>query len=215
MTDLDTARRLVARGRPKAAARLLMGADDAAARALLDALPASGPHGVALAERLRFGPPETWRGWRRGRGWVAVKLWPAGTVLPPLAPVDHPGVAPLLGQGPDWRVFGWVAGETLATALRRGPVAPQVLDAVARAVAALHGAGLAHGDLKPANVVLPPGGGAALIDWGEDSAGTPGWRPAGPHDAQGRDLYALARLTSAPPAGNRPEAAHRCPPGRE
>ncbi|MCR6631156.1 MAG: phosphotransferase [Magnetospirillum sp.] len=69
------------------------------------------------------------------------------------------------------------------------------------ALAALHAAGTAHGDLKPANVVLAAGDGhPVLIDWGETVAGTPGWRPAGPHDARDRDLYALARLKGQPPS---------------
>lgn len=159
----------------------------------LDALAPDAPCGAVLAERLRFGPPETWLGWRAGIGKVAIKLWPADQAPLPLVAMNHPGVAPLLDQGVGWRMFGWVAGETLAAARRQGPVPPQTADQVAAALAALHAAGQAHGDLTPANVVLGAEG-AVLIDWGEDSAGTPGWRPDGPHDAMERDRYGLRRL---------------------
>lgn len=184
-------------------ARRLMDDSSAEARAVLDTLPAHGDHGVALAERLRFGPPETWRGWRRGFGAVVVKLWPAGETPPPLPAVDHPGVAPLLDQGNGWRVFAWIAGSTL----RQGAVTAGIVAQVAEAVAALHRAGLAHGDVKPANVVVAERDGrAVLIDWGEPCAGTPGWRPDGPHSLPARDHYGLLRLAeliAAPPAGGK------------
>lgn len=194
--------------RRRATARrlLVMADDDASARAALDALEADAPCGAVLAERLRFGPPETWLGWRAGLGRMAVKLWPTGTTLAPLRTVEHPGVAALLGQGANWRVFGWVAGHTLAAALREGSAPPGSFHQIAAALAALHASGQSHGDLTPANVVLGRHG-PVLIDWGEDCAGTPGWRPEAPHDAQARDAYGLLRLSevlSARPAGHIP-----------
>lgn len=200
MTAVETARHLLAHGRPRAAARLLLADGSAAARALLDALPAEAPHGAVLAERLRFGPPETWRGWRPGFGAVAVKLWPAGLASSPLVPVNHAGVARLVDQGAGWRLFAWVPGETLA----RASVTAEAVAQVETALAALHRAGQAHGDLTPANVALGPRG-AVLIDWGEHSAGTPGWRPDRPHDLFARDRFALERLRAS---------AFPCPPPR-
>lgn len=201
-TPTTLARTLIEQGRPRAAARLLLAEDSLEARRLLDTLPTPGAHGVALAERLRFGPPETWRGWRRGLGAVTVKLWPPGEAPPPLPAVNHAGVAPLLDQGECWRVFAWIAGTTM---LHHQVTAEMVAQAAA-AVAALHRAGLAHGDLTPANMVVTEGGRVVLIDWGEDSAGTPGWRPDEPHDLLARDHYGLLRLATliaAPPADGR------------
>jgi hypothetical protein len=201
MTATQTRRRADAR-------RLLARTDnDQSACRELDALPPDPPYGAVLAERLRFGPPETWLGWRAGLGRVTVKLWPDGSRLAALPKVAHPGVAALVDQGAGWRMFAWVAGETLAAALRQGAAPPSVAEQVREAVAALHTAGIAHGDLNPANIVLAAHG-AVLIDWAEDDcAGTPGWRPEGPHDPFQRDRYALERLRAlicAPPAGGTP-----------
>lgn len=168
-----------------------MARQDAEAVALLESMPAEGPHGTVLIERLRFGPPETWAGWLKGHGKVAVKLY-----CPPHLPVDlerraafrHPCVAPLLAWGPDWTVHAWAEG-----ARPRTPLAPATKAVVADALAALHTAGLAHGDLKPANLAVSPAG-PVLIDWGDECAGTPGWRPSAPHGLAERDLFALSRL---------------------
>lgn len=92
--------------------------------------------------------------------------------------------------------------ETVSSA--RGRWAPgevvTVVVPLAGALAALHAAGLAHGDVSPANVVLGPGGRAVLVDVvlgdGPDEEGTPtvaaperrdGARPPG-------DVHALARI---------------------
>jgi serine/threonine protein kinase len=68
-------------------------------------------------------------------------------------------------------VMDLVGGDTLARRLdRRGRVTPVVALGIARqlaeALAALHAAGLVHGDVKPANVVLPAAGRAVLVDLG-------------------------------------------------
>lgn len=173
----------------KAANRMLLKAGGADAAAVLDQLPPDGPHGVFLAERLRFGPPETWAGWRRGDGAVSIKLY--GDGRPPqwaesMAAFRHPGVAPVLDWGAGWTVSRWIDAPRL-------PRPAPGLDHIAQAVAALHAAGLAHGDLKPANIILADDG-PILIDWGEDCAGTPGWRPEYAHDPFQRDLFALERL---------------------
>jgi hypothetical protein len=179
----------------RAELRRLWREDSPQSRARLDALPTDGAHGAVLIERLRFGPPETWAGWRPGFGRVAVKLWPPGAGPAPLPPVAHPGIARLLDQGPVWRVFAWAEGETLARHLRQAPLTPEALAVIEAAVAALHHAGVAHADLTPANIVMTAAG-PVLIDWGEDVAGTPGWRPDSAHDSFARDRFALCRLNA-------------------
>jgi serine/threonine protein kinase len=74
-------------------------------------------------------------------------------------------------DGQTYLVMDFVGGDTLARRLdRRGRVAPGVALGIARqlaeALAALHTAGLVHGDVKPANVVLPAAGRAVLVDLG-------------------------------------------------
>lgn len=188
-----TARGLIARGRRRAAVRLLAADGSEASALMLANLPPDGPGGTVLVERLRFGPPETWLAWRRDWGRVALKLSStsdAGTK----SAFRHPGVAPLLGCGHGWTATAWVGGPTLAAILRQGPLAPSIHEGITEAVAALHAAGLAHGDLTPANIVLSERG-PVLIDWGEPCAGTPGWRPEGGTASPAeRDAFAIDRL---------------------
>ncbi|GGQ64619.1 diguanylate cyclase [Couchioplanes azureus] len=91
-----------------------------------------------------------------------------------LAGVDHPGVlkprAVGLYEGHAAIVTELIDGPTLADALADGPL-PQdrVLSLaveLAGALAAAHRTGLVHRDLKPQNIMLPPGGPATLIDFG-------------------------------------------------
>lgn len=71
-----------------------------------------------------------------------------------------------------------VEGEALDRLLAAGsvPVAAALaaLRDVARALAAAHARGLAHGDVKPANVLVLPGGGAKLVDFGLAGSRSPG-----------------------------------------
>src|SRR5262249_12318836 len=89
------------------------------------------------------------------------------------AAVDHPGIVRVLDSGDNdelsWLVVERVDGPTLQQVIdRRGPLPPalaaQVLEQAADAVAAVHAAGLAHGDLKPGNILLRqwPGGDTTL-----------------------------------------------------
>lgn len=100
----------------------------------------------------------------------------------------------LLGRA-DWR-----AGEVLG-----------VVHGLFRALAALHRAGLTHGDVSPANTVLGPDGAVLLVDLvhGCDATerGTDGWaapeRPAGATPAA--DVHAAGRIGL--------ELVRRVPPG--
>lgn len=183
-------------GRRRAGLRLvraaLDGSEESRARAVLDAETPEPPWGVVRIERLRFGPPESWLAWRPGRGLTLLKLWTEGMGMPNdldrrLA-LGHPGVAALLAWGEGWALSAWVEGRPLG---RRAPEASTLAE-IRAAVDALHAAGLAHGDLSPANIILGPNG-AVLVDWLETNAGTEGWG-LGIDDAMERDRYALERL---------------------
>jgi protein kinase-like protein len=78
--------------------------------------------------------------------------------------VSHPGVVKVLDVGEQddrtWLVMELVDGPSLQEVLDRDGALPPALGAeligqAADALAAIHAAGLAHGDLKPANVLLP------------------------------------------------------------
>jgi transcriptional regulator with GAF, ATPase, and Fis domain len=119
-----------------------------------------------------------------------------------------PGAAPVAGYGGDARAFlalRWVEGRVLDTSAT-GPdalaVALRVARGVGEALADLHAIGTAHGDVKPANLVLADDGGVHLIDLGlagpahvRDLEGaTPRYlarADADLGDARARDLLAL------------------------
>ena len=54
----------------------------------------------------------------------------------------------------------------------------QIVEGIAAGMSALHGAGIVHGDLTPANIIVTPQGRAVIIDMIDEigpGAGTPGW----------------------------------------
>ncbi len=92
-----------------------------------------------------------------------------------LARVRHPNVVVVHGADThDGRVGLWtdlVNGRTLEEFLaEEGPMAPQSVALIGldlcRALAAVHAAGLVHGDVKPANVMRERGGRIVLMDFG-------------------------------------------------
>ncbi|MGB0652954.1 MAG: serine/threonine-protein kinase [Thermoplasmatota archaeon] len=92
-----------------------------------------------------------------------------------LADVDHPGVARTLGLVREsWGAYlvrRYVPGRTLQDLIAQegpmdGPALRRLHDRLAGALAALHDAGIAHLDVKPANIIIRPDGEAVLIDAG-------------------------------------------------
>lgn len=150
-----------------------------------------------------------------------------------LQAVTHPNVVGYISHGvlPGSQVYlvmEWIAGESLADRIRRGPMAVDealVLGArIAHALAAVHACGLVHRDVKPGNVVLRDGDPTkpVLLDFGLAkpvvgdeitsvglSVGTPGYMA--PEQARGlakldsrADLFALGCLLFRCSTGERP-----------
>jgi tetratricopeptide (TPR) repeat protein len=150
----------------------------------------------------------------------------------------HPGVVSVYDQALEaeepWCAMELVPGAPLDSLWRAArPPLPVVLDVFAtlsRTLAFVHGEGIVHRDLKPENVLLRPGGGPVLVDFGlgarfsgplarEDLEAADGivgsFTYMAPEQAAGAaadaraDLYALGcmlyeALTGAPPFSGSP-----------
>ncbi|MDP3711732.1 MAG: serine/threonine-protein kinase [Mycobacteriales bacterium] len=133
----------------------------------------------------RGGSAEVWRAHDEALDrWVALKLVTAsggddaarvGDEARLLARLSHPGLVPVYDAGTDeaarpWVVMELVEGETLADAIRRGAQDPLTTAALGRtladALAYVHGQGMVHRDVKPANVLLGREGRVRLTDFG-------------------------------------------------
>jgi hypothetical protein len=91
------------------------------------------------------------------------------------AAVEHPNVLPVYGAGVDdgraYLVMRHVPGQDLRTLVRtEGPLelarAAEICLTVGEALDAIHAAGYVHRDVKPANVLIDPGGHVYLSDFG-------------------------------------------------
>ncbi len=91
-----------------------------------------------------------------------------------LAQLEHPGIVRFVDAGRDgdvaWLAMERVHGTTLRAWSRvstlRWQDAVRLLADVGGAIAAVHDAGIAHGDIKPENVMIAHGGRTRLLDFG-------------------------------------------------
>jgi serine/threonine protein kinase len=154
------------------------------------AIPTGGDRVIAGRYRLtalvgRGGSAEVWRAHDDALDrWIALKLVTAsggedaarvGDEARLLARLSHPGLVPVYDAGTDevgrpWVVMELVEGETLADAVRRGPLDPFRVAALGRTLAEalsyVHAQGMVHRDVKPANVLVGSDGRVRLTDFG-------------------------------------------------
>jgi eukaryotic-like serine/threonine-protein kinase len=103
------------------------------------------------------------------------------------ASLGHPNIVAVYDHGAAWRAafitMEYIAGRDLAAHLaREGALPPRraaaIVAQVLDALAAAHGAGLAHGDLHSRNVLLRDDGDAVVLtDFGMVPGGVPAGRP--------------------------------------
>ena len=125
----------------------------------------------ALDERLHRGVAV-----KLFRGDVADQLHRHEDEMRTLARLNHPSLVTVFDAGTDemtqrpYLVMELVEGSTLSDQLRLGPLTPvrtaEIGGAVADALAYVHGQGLVHRDVKPANVLISAGGRVHLADFG-------------------------------------------------
>lgn len=128
------------------------------------------------------------------------------------ARVTNPGVIQVfdIGADPPFVVFENPGGGRLSDRLRAGPLptaeAARIALALARALEALHGAGLHHGALRPDVVLLDPDGRAKVLalDPDGDVDQPASYRPRDTVAPDAADVYALAALTFHMVTGNAP-----------
>lgn len=110
------------------------------------------------------------------RGDVAAQLHRHEDEMRTLARLNHPSLVTVFDAGTDeatqqpYLVMELVEGSTLSDQLRPGPLTPsrtaEIGMAVADALAYVHGQGLVHRDVKPANVLIATSGRVHLADFG-------------------------------------------------
>lgn len=123
-----------------------------------------------------------------------------------VAQLEHPRIVPLYDfwrePGAAYLVMRWLRGGTVADQVRSGPLteatALRLVEHVGDALRASHRAGVVHGDVKPANILVDDEGGFYLGDFGV--AGLID-AESGPLDFSA-DIAGLARTVHAAIEGN-------------
>ncbi|GGN49990.1 serine/threonine-protein kinase [Actinoplanes campanulatus] len=137
----------------------------------------------------------------RSRERIRLEARAAGALSHPnIAHVHDYGEVEIAGQVLPYVVMELVTGGTLLQRLSAGPVvagfAMRVGAEIAAALAAAHGEGLVHRDIKPGNVILSPTG-AKVVDFGIAAAARAEWpAPSGAGDEA--DDGALGELLGTP-----------------
>ncbi|MEX2271959.1 MAG: serine/threonine-protein kinase [Vicinamibacterales bacterium] len=159
------------------------------------------------------------------------------------ARISHPAIATVYaleeepstgsgqGGGQLFLISEFVDGETLRARVSKGPIAGPELarfaKAIAHGLAAAHREGVAHGDLKPENIIVRPSGDIKILDFGlaetrtgvaplaaaDAVAGTPGYMApeqlrGQPADARA-DVFAYGVLLFEMATGRHPFAGDR------
>ncbi|WP_340688206.1 serine/threonine-protein kinase [Amycolatopsis coloradensis] len=182
-----------------------------------------------LEELGRDGKAVLWRGEDGPDGrQVAIKELPLPTPEPALVErlrrearvaVDHPAVVPVhdvvVADGAAFIVMDPVEARTLEELASSGPMHPRFVAEIGGKVldtlAAAHTAGVVHGDVRPANILVAPDGTVKLTGFGIakvlDPAGTPAFLApetiAGHEATPHSDLWSLGvTLLSASEGGN-------------
>jgi eukaryotic-like serine/threonine-protein kinase len=86
-----------------------------------------------------------------------------------ISSLNHPHICTLHDVGPNYLVMEFIEGSTLATEIKKGPLAPVMAARygaqIAGALAEAHLLGMVHRDLKPANIMLTRHG-VKVLDFG-------------------------------------------------
>ncbi len=161
---------------------------------------------------------EVWYAEAEGRR-LAVKIAAGGRSLAAevgaLARVRHPNIPVLVAadRSATWMARAYVEGARLTSWAHERRLADriQLMQRVAETMVAVHAAGVLHGDLSPANILVDEHGQPHLLDLGADTrGGSLGWmaperlRGEGPSELS--DVYGLGALLYAVCTGRPPYA---------